>query len=376
MANTDSVSLFGQVRGILNKVPCKESLYELLKLASPTLTEEEMLEEHGRNAAMAKLIHDVSNSEPPSTERISTRLSDLQDFMDRCCEILDGKKATGKRKANPHSPPPPPTLDFPDKFHVHDKWPFLDIPTIQPHVASGIDNRVTGALAAIHCMNARGTIAHGRRVETPLRLEHVRDLSIEEAFDKIGGGVKHLTSVEAIKQELMKNGPVVSTSFVPRRVFPTANHPVALIKNKLYEKHPLLIVGWEHRGYVDCWLAKRLPDGSYDNDTEPMKIGIGRYGIDDACVAPIRSFEDMAWQNGNFFGVNHLPEGWMNSSQLGVRVSHANLELLVGCYDVLKEKPVVLRNKKKIAQSRRYLLKGMIFVEEMNLWILSFRQIE
>ena len=157
--------LSSKIDGILAKEPSKECIYQLLKLSTPTLTESDLLDESSRNAAMATLIHEVSAMD--RKEASQARVSKVTTFIDRCSKSLETKKpATGKRKANPNSPPSSPLSSFPENFHVHDKWPFLNVDTIHPtHYTINVSME---ALAATHCIDARGTIAHQRQVETPI----------------------------------------------------------------------------------------------------------------------------------------------------------------------------------------------------------------
>ena len=68
-----------------------------------------------------------------------------------------------------------------------------------------------------------GTIAHGRRIELKHELSPYDPIqSVEQIFDSFGG-TKQLCSVEVIKEELMKRGPVVSVSFSPNQAFMSSN---------------------------------------------------------------------------------------------------------------------------------------------------------
>ncbi len=62
-------------------------------------------------------------------------------------------------------------------------------------------------------MNARGAIAHGRKTELVMKPPSIKPLSACEVFNN-NGGSKELHTISDIKEELMNNGPVVSTSFM------------------------------------------------------------------------------------------------------------------------------------------------------------------
>lgn len=282
--------------------------------------------------------------------------------MVRCGEKIDQDQSQKQRVASPPDVPtvpnvsahPPPPRSVPNKFHVTEKWPFLKIETIHP---TRVEERASkGVVAALHCINARGTIAHEQQVEAPFTTNGIDDShSVVDIFNKIGVGVKHLLSVEAIQKELVENGPVVSLSFVPRVVYPMASHPAALIPSAVPEKHEVLIVGWERRGFAWFWLVKRLHDGTRNDKDEPLRIAMGQFGIDKECVAPMSSFLDTCWQHGPHLNVFCLPEGWMKWPRLSLKLHKTELEQL--CINPLKS--FVVRDKERFAHSRRYELTAM-----------------
>ena len=368
----DNLSFVEKVDYMLGKEPTKEAFHVLLSLSTPTLTAGELLEKTSRKVAMDKLIDEVSalNDSSSVKDNIS-RLGKVIEFIDRCESNL--KKSTGKRKANPNSPPASPPV-FPDKFHVHNMWPFLNLHTVAP--CGTVDNRSNCENVAIRCMNARGTIAHGQQVETPIAMEdNVEDLSVTQIFDKLGGGTKHLTSVKAIQQELMEHGPVVSTSFVPCRLYPTANHPVSLIKTNVPAKHAVLIVGWEVRGFVEMWLVQRISNGSIDSSTPPFWVGFRSFGIDDHCVAPKSLFENHSWQHGPHFDALYLPDGWMQCPAIEVAYPSIGLQTVDEEKGLLEHQALVVRDKKRIAHSRRYRVTNFRWLEHAGHWDVSLVQV-
>jgi hypothetical protein len=142
----------------------------------------------------------------------------------------------------------------------------------------------------------------------------LKNHSSQQVFHNHGFGAKRITSIAAIKQELMNNGPIVSTSFVPRCSRPMANHPVSLITTSSPEKHPVLIIGWGREDFFEYWLAKRLSDGTPSNGaSEPLKIGMKQFNVEEECVVPEGDFENISWQPGPYFDAIRLPKSWMNS---------------------------------------------------------------
>jgi hypothetical protein len=375
MASNDySPSLSSKIDGILAKEPSKECIYQLLKLSRPTLTESDLLDDSIRNAAIAALIHEVSAMD--RKEANQARLSKVTTFIERCTEKK--KPATGKRKANPSSPPSSPLSSLPENFHVRDKWPFLNVDNIHPtHYTI---NESMEALAATHCIDARGTIAHERQVETPISLTvPVKDFSVEQMFYKHGGGTKHLGSIKEMKEELMVNGPIVSTSFVPRCRHPHAAHPVALItSNSSQEMQPILIIGWGRQGFFEYWLAKRLLHGTTPAQypLQPLRIGMKMFGVEDECVAPNGDFTQVGWQSGPHFDVVNLPKGWMEYPHLNLRISEDDKNELVVQHGLLEKKPIIVREKDKISRSRRYVYHNMRMSKEDGLWRLALNKVD
>jgi hypothetical protein len=274
------------------------------------------------------------------------------------------------------APTSPHSRNFPDNFHVQDKWNFLDVDMIHPQFRTSIDADRVGQFAALHCINARGAIAHGQMAENANDLHQVKDRDVERIFDRLGGGVKYLKSSNAIKEELMEHGPVVSVSFVPDRAFVSAvgTHPASLIQSGAERKYELLIVGWQRKGYMPCWLAKRPPP---NNNDRPIEIAMRNFGIDDLCLAPTSSFQDMTWQSGPYFDVSNLPNGWMQIPILTVRISCAELKTLEDMVEdkmtvaIDKAKLIVVRNKHRLAHSRRFCPTMLGWIAGEKFWNLT-----
>ena len=77
-------------------------------------------------------------------------------------------------------------------------------------------------MIAFKCINYRGAIAHGKKTELSYQYDCVvaweKSTNARDVFYNYGGGSKELKSIEEIKDEIMQNGPVVSSSFhSPRR---------------------------------------------------------------------------------------------------------------------------------------------------------------
>jgi hypothetical protein len=356
-----------QVRVVVAKEVNRETLYELLRLAVPSLTESAVLIESSRTKAFKTLQLRIHPDKHPSGD--TTKLfQDVKAFYDRSCRNLC---KIPKMKDNPNSPFSA-DCEFPRDFHVQDKWPFLHIGTLQPK-AMGVDDNLTAFSAAL-CINARGAIAHGQKTELTYKMGDMKNLAnVQHIFDSFGGA-KQLTSIDEIKQELMENGPVVSTSFILSQAFLSAGeYSKSLLHSRVGKKHELLIVGWKLTAFGEVWLAKSLKNGT---DEQPIRIAFRQFGVDDICLAPANSFENKSWQSGPFFddGNLRLSDGWMSLPGMTLHMDSAELEALARCFStrfeaaIAQRSPFVIREKNKIARSRRYHLKQVAWDKKKAMW--------
>lgn len=356
-----------QVRLVVAKEANIETLHEVLRLASPSLTESEVLAESSRTKAFKTLQLRIHPDKHPGED--TTKLfQDVKAFFDLCCKNL---RKIPKTKANPNSPSSA-HCEFPRHFHVKDKWPFLDIGTLQPK-ATGIGTDLTAFSAAL-CINARGAIAHGQKTELSYKMGDMKNFAnVQGIFDSFGG-TKQLTSIDGIKKELMENGPVVSTSFILSQAFLSAGkYSQSLLKSRVGKKHELLIVGWKLTAFGEVWLAKSLKNGI---DEQPICIAFGQFGVDDICLAPTNSFENKSWQSGPFFddGNLRLSDGWMRWPGMTLSMDSTELEALARCFSagfkaaIAQRSPFVIREKTKIARSRRYQLREVVWDKKKAMW--------
>jgi hypothetical protein len=246
---------------------------------------------------------------------------------------------------------------FPKDFHVEDKWAFLDIVNVKPE-ARCIEKSDLAALTAARCMNARGAISHGQETELSFSIEDMKNCrDVQAAFDTFGG-TKRLTSINAIKEELMENGPVVSTSFIPTQEFISTSRYVnksSLHASCLGKKHEIIIVGWKSMDFGEVWLARPLRSSRMDS----ILIRFGHYGVDDLCLAPKNSFENRPWQKGPYIDmdVTELSKDWMDYNSVYLSYfDEANTLRGSGSFvrGYWSNSYVVIRDKDKIAHSRRF----------------------
>jgi hypothetical protein len=379
MTDDSSPRFLEHVRIVIgSEEPSADSLYKLLKMASPSLAKIDLMTESSRSGAISQLLHDI-NTYGEANGDTCELIESVQAFVNGYCNHLaSSNHVTRKRKAIPITPSSSSHRSriYPDDFHVQDKWKFLDINMIQPQLSASVDNDLVGGLVAVHCINARGAIAHGLMPGNFYELHQVKDRDVERIFDRLGGGVKYLRSPNAIKEELMEHGPVVSVSFIPDRACVSAVgvHPASLIKSGAETKHELLIVGWQRKDYMPCWLVKRPSPHNHDR---PIEIAMRNFGIDDLCLAPTRSFQDVPWQSGPYFDVPHLPKGWMQFPSLTLHINCADLKTLEGILDermmvtIDEERRIVVRDKHRLAHSRRFCPRLLDWIAEEQLWSLT-----
>ena len=80
-------------------------------------------------------------------------------------------------------------------------------------------------------MNARGAITHGKKTELVMKPPSTNPLSACKVFED-NGGSKELHTISDMKEELMNNGPIVSTSFVQSDAFMEKVREIAPSKKK------------------------------------------------------------------------------------------------------------------------------------------------
>lgn len=72
------------------------------------------------------------------------------------------------------------------------------------------------SIQAFKCLNGRGALAHGRPITRHFvytDVERPEFETVQDVFESIGKGTRELRSVDQIKEEILTQGPVVSTSF-------------------------------------------------------------------------------------------------------------------------------------------------------------------
>jgi hypothetical protein len=214
-------------------------------------------------------LDDKDKQDDLSDEAATVVLQTVQRLFDTCC----CNQHVGPLFPPSRKEPKSVVHHTPTSFHVHDKWPFVSEepaggdPLQLLSSSSSSHNRAPSfeqylVDIALQCINYRGCIAHGKRIEQSLTAENKRGHVIgtnnptTELFSRFGG-TKVLPTVQDIKQELLENGPVVSLLFTPNEhhhnSFVTAPWTKTAIPGATY---PLLIVGWDVSAIGETWIVQ------------------------------------------------------------------------------------------------------------------------
>lgn len=264
----------------------------------------------------------------------------------------------------------------PSNFHVSEKWQYItyrDNTISQPAIGTKylLHNVVS------QCINARGSIAHGRKPTQLFQwwndVSFLQRNSIEEMFSQYGGTYK-LSNIADIKEELMTRGPVVSTSFLPTKEFLNSYRNPNKSYSKKNKTMPILILGWkitEKNG--ECWIVYPFDDFNID---QIILIPFGQMELDHECVVPKGNFLDVCWQRGEYFDINLTKSpGWRFVDDVEIMLKSSELEILGKCIGGKGFSPglnhsstFILRDAKRIAHSRECEITNLIWNDNINLW--------
>jgi hypothetical protein len=167
-----------QVRFVVDKEAGPETLHEMLRLASPSFSEGAVTCESSRARAFKELqrrIHPDKHLHADTTKLFQ----DVKRLYDRCCESLMASRRNRHKTAKPKSPTS--VRNFPQDFHVQDKWPFLDIERLPPYATTVSDSDLA-QFTALLCINARGAISHGQKTELAYDIQKKNSLECRSSL--------------------------------------------------------------------------------------------------------------------------------------------------------------------------------------------------
>ena len=233
-------------------------------------------------------------------------------------------------------------------------------------------------MIAFKCINYRGAIAHGKKTELSYQYDCVvaweKSTNARDVFYYYGGGSKELKSIEEIKDEIMQNGPVVSSSFHFSQAFLNAgDHSHLFEANLMDQRHAILIVGWKQIASGEMWLA-RTSKSSTKNDDD-ISIAMGQFSLEVDVHAPSCDLSDRYWQNNDrAFDIPNIPTDWYSWFNIQSRCSGSDLERLfkaLGCSwktATSSKQLFVVRDPTKKARSRYAYLTDIEWIEASNDW--------
>jgi len=356
-----------QVKLIVAQEPCGESLVQLLQLAETggfSISDAQVKQKREKAyRSLRRLIHPDKH---PSDNEITLLFQNVQSFYDECCKELSNKSQKKRRATSS-----PTSTNLPVEFHVNDKWAFLDVH--HPVLLSDSKEHVARTMA-YKCINYRGTIAHGKKTERTYD-DHNVCLDTNETVQGVfqsHGGAKVLETVDDIKQELIENGPVVSSSFFLCEAFFNAfKYNAAFARALVGDKHPVLIVGWKLSFFGEMWLVRSVKDSHRD-----IMIAMNQMRIDDECWAPVNKFDQIPWQDdskvldysmvfGDWYSWSSMKLHYENLSELSGLLSKLGCGI---CAASTNKTRFLLRDKEKIARSRWAYLQEISWHEELQHW--------
>ena len=354
----------------LGKEPSREALLDLLQIADPSFTEDDIDNETKRSSTLRSLKLLVHPDKHAGGGTATKRFQDTQTFFDKCesCLHRRTKKARKEHRSSKTLPP---------HFHITDKWPYLENAHKHPIAPNGnVDGKTVQRIIAYKSVNCRGAIAHGKRTELGYGFSCVTKQSGKSAanvFDDHGGH-KSFDSADAIKEEIMNRGPVVSTSFRLSDAFLNAgDHAHAFEASLVNQEHAVLIVGWKLTAFGEMWLI-RSSKKSCD-----IPIALGQYSLEEEVLAPSSDFSNKPWQKPQkAFDISMSTDDWYSWSTLDAVVTSEELEsifkiLECSWQEVIILKPsLVIRQEGKIARSRYAYPEDIEWVASSKEWSVQF----
>lgn len=359
-----------QVDIIVKKDPSREVLLTLLQLATPGLVSLGSATETKKT--FRALLLRVHPDKHPDDQRATRICQDVKTFYDKCMASAPSANTTrtpaAKKQRTGSSPNN--TL-YPLEFNAINKWSHIqyDIPYVQPQMTS---QRMSNAVA-YQCINARGAIAHGKKIELHFgnsQIANCLSTSVEQVFSSFGG-TKQMHDIDEIKDELMKNGPVVSTSFCPTDAFLSTNS-IGKSDNSIQNK--ILVVGWKQLASGEVWIVQPL----YHNGgltSQVVYVAMGQFGIDNCCLAPKSNLENKPWQPGPYYNANMtaVENVWRTARSINCHtVSIDSLFKDIGTISLGVHPTVTVRDKIKLAHSRKATLTSVEWVQERHQFKLTF----
>eukprot|EP00039_Didymoeca_costata_P032460 m.37896 g.37896 ORF g.37896 m.37896 type:complete len:353 (+) comp9368_c0_seq1:199-1257(+) len=196
------------------------------------------------------------------------------------------------------------------------------------------------------CYHMRGQFIH--RKLTGRNITEAYETTLED-FRKLqtkGGS----PDIEAIKDEIVENGPVLSRSFrLQSRQISDTDYPV--------------IIGWEEQEMQgDVWVVQ-----TPKHKSKKLHIAMGTCEIEDDIVIPKENPRDIRWQEGEYFLIEHKSDEWKNWGGIVAKKSAENILNFCGklggdsVTDLSIKKVQFEVYNKRFADSKRAFFKDISF---------------
>ena len=377
-----------QIRQIAASKPGRTSLHHLLRTAEPELLVDEVESATIRKVAFEKLkrrIFQDGRRNGISDDATDELYFEVAEFFENCCRVIVAPTSGSASITVPrsvtailHNPTPAATKpQLPPEFSVLEKWPFVCFhhPVVPEKENLSRKESILDVYMGYKCINARGCIAHGAKPGlfygwSKVEQDSAKCVNAGHLFSEKFQGARRLVGKDAIKEELTTRGPVISTSFVLTSAFASSSENVdSFWGDRIGEKHPVVIVGWELTSFGEVWRVTACGDSI-------LSIAIGQFGIDEACIAPVSNLEHVSWQSGPFLDldVTDWAADWMAWTEPEFFLTSDQLASLSQCLDdgfrSVKGKCArfVVRDKTKLAHSRVWYLEDIQWDQTTKMW--------
>ncbi|CAB9500549.1 expressed unknown protein [Seminavis robusta] len=435
--------ILAQVEAVVyDKPPSRQSLYELLKIATPDLKlhmVDNTSQRQSAYKALKVLIHPDKHAkalknDKKELQRVTKIFQETSAYYNVCCSRLalespsmgdnnsfgETETPTKKResrhtKGSKSSKSPmrrthsgfdqdnisnkrdfrPPSIisvsgsgRLPVEFDSYEEWPYLTDMVKVKDMESVSVNELAWIMAC-RVINLRGGVIHGQAIGRAYQV--TKKSSDLEKCDSVDAVLRHfgfvcrskLSRVQDIKYEIMEHGPVISTSFELHKAFYQSSDASSNFSpNQVSRIHPLLLVGWTMTSQGELWKVQALQSG------ETFEIGTGQFNVSASVLAPPDAIlETIPWQSSgpyldlNMPSVVGLSKDWRDLRHMSISISAKELEtfskMLEGGFQaaIKSKQSFVIRDKHKLAYSRRYTLRE-IATGDSGKWKISVSQAE
>ena len=162
----------------------------------------------------------------------------------------------------------------------------------------------------------------------------------------------------------------MSTTFRPSDGFLSANPTMG-------HQNDYLIIGWTQLPAGEVWLVQPLIQRGATTSSL-AHVAIGQFGIDECCLALTDDLENIPWESGPYYDGNmhKIEEKWKTWPGIKFPLnSLAELEPFmkeVGTIHTNEPPHITIRNKEKIAHSRKAQLRSFGWNKEEKRWQVEF----